>query len=96
MDVNVRAKSASAVPTLLAYRGITKATYSQGRDPKWDNALSAPTKVDVPGLAILSRPRHWLVLQGPDRYLILRLDGADRADLMQVFEERAGIGIDKK
>ena len=95
-DVTVRSSAGAAPLNLLAYRGISKATYTQGRDPKWDAKLSSPTgKVDVPGLAVLSRPRHWLVLQGPDRYLILRLDGADRAELMQVFEERAGISIDR-
>jgi len=95
-DVSVRARVDSIAPTALSYRGIVKATYSQGREPKWDASLSAPAgKIDVPGVGILSRSRHWLVLQGADRYVILRLDGMDRADVMHVFEERAGISIDR-
>jgi hypothetical protein len=61
-----------------------------GRRTQW-----ALGKVDVPGIGILSRTRHWLVLQGPDRYVILRLDGVDRADIMRAFEERVGIAIDR-
>ena len=94
-DVSVRPRVDSVAPTVLSYRGIVKATYSQGREPKWDANLSAPAgKIDVPGIGILSRSRHWLVLQGTDRYVILRLDGMDRANVMHVFEERAGIPVD--
>ena len=94
-DVSVRPRVDSVAPTVLSYRGIVKATYSQGREPKWDANLSAPAgKIDVPGIGILSRSRHWLVLQGADRYVILRLDGMDRANVMHVFEERAGIPVD--
>ena len=96
-EISVRSQADSAPPTVLSYRGIAKATYTQGRNPKWDAKLSGPSgKVDVPGIGILSRARHWLVLQGPDRYLILRLDGDDRATVMHAFEERAGIAIDRK
>ena len=56
--------------------------------------MSGPAgKIDVPG--ILGRARHWLVLQGADRYLILRLDGDDRLDVLKAFEERARIVIDR-
>jgi len=96
-EVSVRTQAESTPPTVLPYHGISKATYTQGRDPKWDAKLSGPAgKIDVPGIGILSRSRHWLVLQGPDRYLILRLDGVDRADVMHAFEERAGIPIERK
>jgi len=95
-EISIQSGDPSIAPTVLPYRGIVKATYAQGRDPKWDAGLSGPSgKVDVPGLGILSRTRHWLVLQGPDRYAILRLDGVDRADVMRAFEERAGIAIDR-
>jgi hypothetical protein len=95
-EVSIQSQGDSTSPTVLPYRGITKATYSQGRDPKWDAGLSAPAgKVDVPGIGILSRTRHWLVLQGLDRHVILRLDGVDRAEVMHAFETRAGIAIDR-
>jgi serine/threonine-protein kinase len=95
-EVSIRSQDDSGAPTVLPYRAIVKATYAQGRDPKWDAGLSGPGgRVDVPGIGILSRTRHWLVLQGSDNYVILRLDGVDRADVMRAFEERAGIAIDR-
>jgi hypothetical protein len=95
-EVSVQSQDDSIAPIVLPYRGIAKATYAQGRNPKWDTGLSAPAgKVDVPGIGILNRTRHWLVLQGPDRHVILRLDGVDRAEVMRAFEARAGIAIDR-
>jgi len=95
-EVNVRTKADLMPLALMPYQGITKATYTQGREPKWDEKLAAPKeKINAPGIGILSPSRHWLVLQGADRFVILRLDGADRADVMRVFEERAGIPIDR-
>lgn len=78
----------------LPYQRIAKATYAQGRDPVWDPTLSGPSgKIDVPGF--IGRAKHWLVLQGKDRYVILRLDGDDRLDVMRAFENRTGIVIDR-
>ena len=93
-EISVEAPNRKAAPAVLTYRGITKATYTHEKDPKWDPALSGPAgKINVPG--ILGRARHWLVLQGPDNYLILRLDGDDRLAVMKAFEERARIAIDR-
>ena len=93
-EISVESPNGKAAPAVLTYRGIAKATYTHEKDPKWDPALSGPAgKINVPG--ILGRARHWLVLQGPDSYLILRLDGADRLEVMKAFEERARISIDR-
>jgi serine/threonine-protein kinase len=93
-EVSVQSPKTKSPASVLAYRGIVKATYSHAKDPKWDPALSGPTgKIDVPG--ILGRARHWLVLQGTDGYVILRLDNDDRVQMMKAFEERAHIVIDR-
>ena len=93
-EISVESSNGKGAPTVLMYRGIAKATYAHEKDPKWDPALNGPAgKVNVPG--ILGRARHWLVLQGADRYLILRLDGGDRLEVMKAFEERARIVIDR-
>jgi hypothetical protein len=93
-EVSVQPPNGKSAPSVLSYQRITRATYTHGKDPKWDAALSGPVgKIDVPG--ILGRARHWLVLQGPDQYLILRLDGGDRLEVMKAFEERARIVIDR-
>ena len=93
-EVSVESPNGKAAPTVLTYRGIAKATYAHEKDPRWDPALNGPAgKINVPG--ILGRARHWLVLQGADSYLILRLDGDDRLEVMKAFEERARISIDR-
>ena len=93
-EISVESPNGKAAPAVLTYRGIAKATYTHEKDPKWDPALSGPAgKINVPG--ILGRARHWLVLQGSDSYLILRLDGDDRQEIMKAFEERARIVIDR-
>ena len=93
-EINVESPNGKVAPTVLTYRGIAKATYAHEKDPKWDPALNGPAgKINVPG--ILGRARHWLVLQGTDNYLILRLDGDDRLEVMKAFEERARIVIDR-
>jgi hypothetical protein len=93
-EVSVESPNGKAAPAVLTYRGIVKATYAHEKDPKWDPALNGPAgKINVPG--ILGRARHWLVLQGADGYLILRLDGEDRLEIMKAFEERAHISIDR-
>jgi hypothetical protein len=94
-EVGVQFRDGSPALAALPYRRISKATYAQGRDPQWDASLSGPAgKIDVPGF--MGRARHWLVLQSQDRYVILRLDGNDRLDVMKAFEERAGVVIDRK
>jgi serine/threonine protein kinase len=94
VEVSVQPPNGQAAAAVLSYQQIAKATYAHGRDPKWDPALSGPAqRVNVPG--ILGRARHWLVLQSAESYLILRLDGDDRLEVMKALEERAGIVIDR-
>jgi hypothetical protein len=93
-EVSVESANGKAAPAVLTYRGIAKATYAHAKDPKWDPALKGPSgKINLPG--ILGRARHWLVLQGADSYLILRLDGDDRLEVMKAFEERARIVLER-
>jgi serine/threonine protein kinase len=92
--VSVQSSDAKAAATALRYPEIAKATYVHARDPQWDPLLSAPSgKIDVPG--ILGRARHWLVVQGRDAYVILRLDGADRLDVLKAFEDRTGVAVER-
>jgi len=90
----VQSSDAKTDVTALRYPQIAKATYVRARDPQWDPLLSAPAgKIDVPG--ILGRSRHWLVLQSKDAYVILRLDGEDRLDVLKAFEERTGLVVER-
>jgi len=77
----------------IPYARIAKATYTFGRDPKWNPGYSAPAgRIDVPG--IMGRQRHWLTVQTPDAYVILRLDGPDRAKILEIFAARTGVPVD--
>jgi len=93
-EISVQSSDAKTDVTALRYPQIAKATYVRARDPQWDPLLSAPAgKIDVPG--ILGRSRHWLVLQSKDAYVILRLDGEDRLDVLKAFEERTGLVVER-
>jgi len=93
-EISVQSSDAKIEATALGYPQIAKATYVRARDPQWDPLFSAPAgKIDVPG--ILGRSRHWLVLQSKDAYVILRLDGEDRLDVLKAFEERTGIIVER-
>jgi hypothetical protein len=93
-EISVQSSDTKAGATALAYPHIAKATYVVARDPKWDPLLPGPGgKIDVPGF--LPRGRHWLVLQSKDAYVILRLDGEDRLDVLKAFEERSGLVVER-
>jgi eukaryotic-like serine/threonine-protein kinase len=93
-EISVRSSDTKLGVTALFYPEIAKATYVHARDPQWDPLLSGPAgKIDVPG--ILRRARHWLVLQSRDAYVILRLDGEDRLDVLKAFEDRTGLVVER-
>jgi serine/threonine protein kinase len=78
----------------VPYRQIAKATYVYAAEPRWDPSFSAPTeRVNVPGF--LGRSRHWLVVQTRDTHAILRIDGDQSARVLDAFESRAGVPIER-
>ena len=82
----------------LPYEKITHATYVRARAPKWATGpklSTPPDDLDVGSLPLLRQTRHWLVLQGADNYAILRLDDASATKLMDTFEQRTGLKIDR-
>jgi hypothetical protein len=80
--------------TAIPYRTVARATYVHARDPRWEPLLSGPaTKVNVPG--IFGRARHWLVVQTKNRYAILQLDADHWLNILQTFELRAGLQVDR-
>ena len=90
----VMLKSGGAAVATLPYGTITRATYVKARDPKWDPALPGPPEgVDVG--SFLRQGRHWLVLQGPDHYEILRLEDNNFTRILSTIEERTGVKVDR-
>ncbi|HEX7795812.1 MAG TPA: serine/threonine-protein kinase [Vicinamibacterales bacterium] len=74
------------------YRDIQQTTYLHARDPQWESSLgSPPAKIGAAGL--LSRARHWFVVQTKDSYAILQLDGDQWSNIVQTFERRTGLTV---
>jgi hypothetical protein len=90
----VMPKSGGAALVTLPYGTITRATYVKARDPKWDPALPGPPEgVDVG--SFIRQGRHWLVLQGPGHYEILRLEDNNVTHILSAIEARTGVKVDR-
>jgi serine/threonine-protein kinase len=93
-QISVLPKDGGEAISTLPYRSITKATYVKARDPKWDTSLLAPPEgLDVG--SVFRQSRHWLVLQLPDRFAILRLEDNNFARILETFEARTGLRLDR-
>jgi hypothetical protein len=93
-QVAIVARSDGSPVASLPYRRILRATYIRSDNPRWDPALPGPTeKFDAGG--VFNRARHWLVLQTKDEYSILRLEGDGWLNVLQTFEARTGVKIDR-
>jgi hypothetical protein len=94
----VTPKSGGTPLASLPYEKITHATYVRARSPKWATGAklaAPPDDLDVGSNPLLRSTRHWLVLQGVENYSILRLDDASAMKLMDTFESRTGLKIDR-
>jgi serine/threonine-protein kinase len=94
-QVIVSPKQGGQPVATVPYRKILKATYSLGRDPKWDEALPGPP----PGLDVgtfMRQTRHWLVVQGAESYAVLRLEDNNFRQILETFEQRTGQKVDRR
>ena len=93
-QIAVVPRNGGAPVATLPYRRIVRATYIRADNPRWDPALpSPPEKLDLSGA--FNRDRHWLMLQMKDGYTLIRLDGDAWLTVLQTFEARTGIKIDR-
>jgi serine/threonine-protein kinase len=77
----------------LEYSRVTQGTYVHARDPKWNaGAASPPADFNTPG-TVFRRAAHWLVLQGPESFLILRLEDRNWERIVTAVEARTGITV---
>jgi len=93
-QMTVSPNDGGAPIAIMPYRQLAKATYVHARDPRWDASLGRPP-ANVSGSGILARARHWLVVQTIDRYAILQLDGDQWANILQTFEARTHLAIER-
>ncbi len=93
-QISVLPKDGGEAISTLPYRSIAKATYVKARDPKWDSSLSAPPEgLDVG--SVFRQSRHWLVVQTRESYAILRLEDNNVARVLETFEARTGVRLDR-
>ena len=77
------------------YRRLARATYVRAKNPKWDPSLAGPPPtIDLSGF-LLRSTRHWLVLQSKTTFVILRLDDSNWQTILDTFETRTGLKVDR-
>ncbi len=87
----VRSRSDGSVLRTLPYQSIAAATYARGRRPRGQNANGAtPVPENVGGSGFLGGARHWLTLQTPSEFLIIRLEDRNVIRVLNSIEARTG------
>jgi hypothetical protein len=87
----VRARDGRVLRT-LAYRGVTALTYARARRPRGQNLPNATAVPDnIGGSGFLGGARHWLTLQTPEEFVVLRLEDRNVIVIMRSLEARTGV-----
>jgi hypothetical protein len=85
-------RSSGTALASMPYEALLRATYVHARDPKWDASLAGPPQdLDVGG--IFRTAKHWLVLQGRDSYLIVRLEDNNWRPILNTVVDRTKVQI---
>ena len=85
-------RTSGAALASMPYEALLRATYVRGRDPKWDPSLAAPPQdLDVGG--VFRTAKHWLVLQGRDSYMIVRLEDNNWRQILNTVVDRTKVQI---
>jgi serine/threonine-protein kinase len=92
--ISVTAKNGGAPLQSLVYGRVLRATYVKAKAPKFDPGFPAPpADLDMPG--VFASSHHWLALQTKETYLILRLDDANYARILETVQTRARVKVAK-
>jgi len=75
----------------VPYSRIKGATYTRGRDPKWDPTLPGPEGIDVG--TVFRGASHWLVVQGAESYAVIRMDDRNFGQIIETLQARTGITV---
>jgi eukaryotic-like serine/threonine-protein kinase len=94
-QVHVMPKNGGQQMAAVPYNRILRATYSLGRDPKWDESLPGPP-VGIDVGSFMRQTRHWLVVQGAESYAMLRLEDNNFKQILETFELRTGLKVDRR
>jgi len=92
--IQVLSRNKDQAFTSEPYRRLARATYVRAKNPKWDPQLAGPPlTIDLSGL--FRNTRHWLVLQSKTTYVILRLEDSNWQQILDTFETRTGLKVDR-
>ena len=87
----VRSKSDGAVLRTVPYSAIAAATYARARRPRGQTVTGASNLPDdVGGSGLFGGARHWLTLQMPNDYVIIRLEDRNVIGVLNGLETRTG------
>jgi hypothetical protein len=76
----------------MPYSALLRATYVHARDPRWDATLPGPPQdLDVGG--IFRTAKHWLVLQGRDSFMVVRLEDGNWRPAVNTVVDRTGVQL---
>jgi serine/threonine-protein kinase len=90
-SVAVHARGGAALSS-LPYDALLRATYVHARDPKWDPSLAGPPQdLDVGG--IFRTAKHWLVLQGREQFMVLRLEDSNWRPIVNMVVDRTKVQL---
>ena len=93
-QIMVMLKTGGEAIVAVPYKKILKATYSISRDPRWDASLPGPPEgLDVG--SFIRQTRHWLVIQGTERFAVLRLEESNARQIIDAFESRTGLKVER-
>jgi hypothetical protein len=85
-------RSSGAALASMPYSSLVRATYVHARDPKWDPSLAGPPQdLDVGG--VFRTAKHWLVLQGSDSYMVVRLEDGNWRPILNIVVDRTKVQI---
>ena len=85
-------RTSGAALASMPYSSLVRATYVRARDPKWDPSLAGPPQdLDVGG--VFRTAKHWLVLQGSDSYMVVRLEDGNWRPILNTVVDRTKVQI---
>ena len=84
-SIDVVAKKSKATIKSYAYPDVKSLEYSYGKSPRWKTAIFVS-----PLFLFTSGKKHWVLMQGPDDFAMLRLDKSNYKMVLATLESKTG------
>jgi hypothetical protein len=88
----IRGEGGVGVLKTISYPSIAAATYSQSKHPRWKEGAGAAVAFGVFATPIffMKGTKHWLTVQSPEEFVVLRLDKNNYRLILPALETRSG------